>query len=954
MALIPLDGPRTKQLTVFVVATALGFCVNLFPVPLFFGLQFVLGGVFSTAVALLYGPLYGAASAVVVFLPTIKFWGHPYAVIVYALEALWLGYWYRRVRNWPMELDIAFWLLVGGVASYLFYGVKLGLPMLDLAVVFLKQIVNSLAATAGAGLLLLILPRKLTPQRLEYTLPVYYSQALTIICIVPLVIALPFFGRFTYENLWESRNAEIKAAGDESAAKVDHWLNEYQNVAALVADQAQRGLTQPQLQSLLESAVTSHPGLHNMYVADRTGTTVAFYPPVNDLGGPTIGLNFADRPYFQEMVVTGKPLVTDAFMGRGGVHEPIVVVTHPFVDRLGCFAGYALAAIQIDARFGADRLLPPPGANQVLVDGSGQVVSANRDFEVLDRFRMPVGDSIKVGNDTVVQLVSPGQSTLTRWDHSEIVAAKPVPGTGWQIYTIASAHPIKVTLFSYYTWLFMAAVCFMIVAAVLLTWFSRILTRPILDLSAVDMGNPDLENDPRLTRWLDSPIPEVRRLVAHIGDSAAQLSFLAYHDSLTHLPNRALLMSRLTALFGRPGEQAVLLYLDLDGFKIINDSLSHDVGDLVLAAAAARVRAKVLKEFIVARVGDDEFAVLMEGATARAEADRLAGELIRAFDAPLIVNGAGVFVTASVGTVFSFQAQDAAEFLRFGDVAMCEAKHKGKRQHVAFDPTMNQKAVARLGLELDLRRALANREFLVYYQPIVDLKTGTLVAMEALVRWQHPERGLVAPSEFIPLAEDTGLVVPLGRWVLETACRDLRSWQEQGLAGPRLRMAVNLSAKQFQQPALVAEVARILHERGLDPECLQLEITESAVMHDAEASRAILLELRQVGVRLAVDDFGTGYSSLSYLQMFPIDTLKIDRSFVNSLGRDRDVEAIVHAMVTLGQVLHLGIVAEGVETPEQVAVLQRLGVERGQGYLFARPMTREAALALLVRTPNSA
>ena len=420
-----------------------------------------------------------------------------------------------------------------------------------------------------------------------------------------------------------------------------------------------------------------------------------------------------------------------------------------------------------------------------------------------------------------------------------------------------------------------------------------------------------------------------------------RLAYQAFHDALTGLPNRAWFAAHLAATLARAPTSVAVLFLDLDRFKVINDSLGHERGDELLVAVAARLRACAEPGAAVARLGGDEFTVLLAGATA-ADARRLAGRILAALRAPLALAGREIVVSASIGIALGGAgATGAAELLRDADTAMYRVKHGGGAGVALFDAGMNAAAVARLERETDLRRAIAAGELALAYQPKVELRTGRIIGVEALMRWHHPRDGLLSPTDFIPLAEETGLILPLGHWALAEACRQARVWLERWPGRPPLVMSVNLSARQFRQPRLAAAIADILRETGLPASSLQLEITESAVMDDLDAAVATLRDLRARGLRLALDDFGTGHSSLSYLKRFPLDMLKIDKAFVAGLGRDAEDTAIVGAVIALAHILGMQVTAEGVETAEQAHLLRELACELGQGYLFARPLTPE-------------
>jgi EAL domain-containing protein (putative c-di-GMP-specific phosphodiesterase class I) len=368
-----------------------------------------------------------------------------------------------------------------------------------------------------------------------------------------------------------------------------------------------------------------------------------------------------------------------------------------------------------------------------------------------------------------------------------------------------------------------------------------------------------------------------------------------------------------------------------------------------LIAVAERLQACLRVEDTGARMGGDEFTVLLEDIASEAAAIALAERIAGALCVPIMLQGREVVVSASIGVALSLPQRGSHDLLREADLAMYRAKASGKARCVLFNPELDIHAMERLELETDLRNALARAEFRVHYQPIISLGDDSIVGMEALVRWEHPERGLVQPLSFIPVAEETGLIIPIGQWVLEQACQQAHAWQTQFPSEHPLTISVNLSGRQLQHPDLVADVARVIGQAGLDPAALELEITESVVMQDAEATDATLRALKAIGIRLAIDDFGTGYSSLSYLKRFPVDTLKIDRSFVDGLGVDAQDTAIVHSVAALARALDLTVTSEGVETLAQHLLLKQLGCEHSQGYLYSRALAPDDMSAWLAR-----
>jgi diguanylate cyclase (GGDEF)-like protein/PAS domain S-box-containing protein len=502
-----------------------------------------------------------------------------------------------------------------------------------------------------------------------------------------------------------------------------------------------------------------------------------------------------------------------------------------------------------------------------------------------------------------------------------------------------------------------------------IAWGRQLLEDVVRSPGAMVSGELRVQHADGSWRWIEATAknlfddPAVGGVVVNYRDITTrrtledELRHQAFHDSLTGLANRALFVDRLDhalSLTRRNRRPLAVLFIDLDDFKTINDSLGHGEGDAILVEVAARLSGALRTGDTIARMGGDEFAVLVEDPPAASGSIDVAGRLLAVLQAPFAHAGKELFVHASVGVAnLASREQTADELLRNADIAMYMAKSKGKNRIEVYEPSMHAAALARLALKGDLERALERGEFFVLYQPVVDLSTLELVGVEALLRWQHPERGVVGPTEFIPVAEETGLIIPLGRWVLDQACRQSRAWDLQAPARP-LAMNVNVSGRQVSEPGFVAEVAAVLAETGVDADRLVLEFTEGVLMQDTEATKATLRSLKSLGIRLAIDDFGTGYSSLSYVRQFPIDVLKIDRSFVASMSAGPGENALMGSILKLSETLHLQTVAEGIEDIEQLAELQTLGADLGQGYLFAKPLPSTQISKLLAASGWSA
>jgi diguanylate cyclase (GGDEF)-like protein len=434
-----------------------------------------------------------------------------------------------------------------------------------------------------------------------------------------------------------------------------------------------------------------------------------------------------------------------------------------------------------------------------------------------------------------------------------------------------------------------------------------------------------------------------------------RMNYLAYYDGLTDLPNRFLFndrMSNVLIRLHRSQTLASMMLIDLDRFKDINDSLGHNTGDLLLKEVGQRLATCIRESDTVARMSGDEFVIILPDVLDPESAEITAQRILSAFSQPFYVEENEIYITPSIGiTIAPADGISVDTLMKNADMAMYRAKEHGRNTYQFFSSEMSAIVSERRVLENHLRKALEHHELQVHYQPQLDLHTEKIIAVEALVRWHHPELGTISPNQFIPLAEETGLIEPLGRWVLETACAQTRAWQLAG--APDLRVAVNLSARQFERQDLVETVTQVLRNTGLHASALELEITESTAMRDWERTLEILEEIGHLGVRIAIDDFGTGHCSFGYLRQFPIDTLKIDRSFIQDLHADRNNAAIVSAIIVLAHALSLTLIAECVETPAQLSVLRSQGCDKIQGYLFSKPLPPEE-LARLLHSPKRA
>lgn len=494
--------------------------------------------------------------------------------------------------------------------------------------------------------------------------------------------------------------------------------------------------------------------------------------------------------------------------------------------------------------------------------------------------------------------------------------------------------------------------------------FEEVLARVRLQLAlkAANLQNQKLNSElearvKERTCQLEAANKELKREIQERQLLQIKLLNMALHDSLTGLPNRAFFMERLVELLKLAHEdseyQFAVLFLDCDRFKVINDSLGHLVGDELLVALTERLSSMLNPNNTIARFGGDEFAILLDKIDSIKNVTQVADQILKSFSYPFQLKRNEVFINASIGVALGNHRYEQAEhILRDADTAMYQAKMLGKGQFHVFDPTMHVAAMQALQLENDLRKAIHQEEFVIHYQPIISLITGRITGFEALVRWQHPTRGIVPPNLFIPLAEETGLINAIGKIVLSQACYQIKQWYQEKLIDESIVMSVNISARQFAQLDIVEQIDQILAETQINPQILKLEITESAFMNNFQSAKAILQKLHQRQIQLSIDDFGTGYSSLSYLHNFPVDTLKVDRSFVSQLDGTLESLGLIPAIKKIAETMKMSVVAEGIETEQQLAQLRELECEFGQGYFFAKPLPKKEATELIIASPR--
>ena len=765
---------------------------------------------------------------------------------------------------------------------------------------------------------------------------IFYVLAAFGACLLGVTATVVHGTQFTFQREKTRVVHELRSAAEENAQTFSSdWPSTLSFVASIASEPGIASFNPSTCGDVLSGLEGGVQGA-SIYALRADGSIICQLEDKSVKGKPLVPGAWLGRA-----LSTGKQVVTDVAVDpRTGA--PTIVIASPIVGpdgQVGVLAAEILTATP-------PLLLPAgmsPHAVLVAVDAHRRIVVATT-----EKAPIAAGKSV-VGTPYAVAMPSKGRTVKDVDGVTRIYTEVHQTVGGWHVLAgLPAAEALKSANGELRRNLELGGLTFLLVAAMGVVLHRR-LARPVRRLGKAIEASWKGDTAARAPVAGPAEVAHVATVFNHLISERqareAELAYQATHDALTGLPNRMSFNDHVDSLLAsdeRP--QLAVAFLDLDRFKHINDAHGHAVGDSLLVALGARLRESLDETCMVARFGGDEFVIAAVGIDGDQEAVLLAGRLAAILQAPFRLGAQVLYLRGSVGIAREVAGSTAEDLVRDADTAMYRAKDRGKGGYALFDREMREWALLRLDTERDLNRALERGEFTLHYQPKVALAGGTAVGAEALLRWRHPDRGLVSPGDFIPVAEETGLIVPIGEWVLHEACRQAVAWRTEHGSLP---VAVNLAARQLSLPDLTAVVAAALRETGARPDELVLEITESAVLLDAVATSERLAEVRRMGVRVSIDDFGTGFSSLSYLQRLPIDELKVDRSFVAPLTRDEPSSAIVESIIGLAHAVGLTVVAEGVETPEQLAELERLGCDQAQGYLLARPQASAAVSQFL-------
>jgi diguanylate cyclase (GGDEF)-like protein len=917
--------------------------------------QFVLGGsvVLLSFVALGTGP--GILTAL---LSLASFLAHPDAVnlatLVYLVEAWAACLLYRRFGS-LIFAEALYWFTGGLALTVLVFGGALGLQREYVTLLFIKQVFNGIlnALIAEAFLRLPGRPSWL-PARdsiVPFSLKQYVFNRVVFVVMIPALGLAILLTRSAYEGRISEAHAREQRVGRDVGALVRDYLTERETAIERLGRRIEM---EPLIEKggagrALTAFLSDHPEFINIGVADPSGRVLAIRPEFGPRGEVLAGRSIEGRPYFREVRERLRTAYSNFVLGTLHVRDPekpegLLVIAEPLFGRSSELRGVLFASLRAESLAPLlDTGVDSP-VTTTLFDPELTVIASQDP-------RLPPGKSLS-GFTPVEALAGETARSFSYFPPPDSTpaselginlrqsSAQRLSGSGMGLLVDLPAEVLHRDMMptAYRILLLLLATLALLYAAV--SRFASRVSRPLqaLNAAANEIAAGRFPREGAIDVLGQSPIEEIQNVALHF---LGMRDALAYRDALTGLPNRQLFLDRLSqavAQARRSGESLAVLFLDFDRFRMVEDSMGHSAGNDLLRKLAQRLQRCVREGDTVARLAADEFAVLVHHVVQSEDAAKVAAKLLDAVRPPVDVQGRELSVTASLGIACFPADGDLPEtLLKNADTAMYRAKGEGRDTYRLYHHAMNDRALEQLSLESALRKAISQgNELTAYYQPLVSLASGRIEGAEALVRWNHPERGLLGAGQFISVAEASGLIVAIDNWMLYTACAQARDWRAQGY--DTLRVEVNLSARQFQLPDLVAAVTRCLQDTGLPPEALEIEITESIAMRNVARSAEILRNLREQGVRISLDDFGTGYSSLSYLKTLPVDTVKLDQSFVRDITTDRGDAAIATAIIAMAHTLGLRVVAEGVETEEQLSFLRAHGCDTVQGFLLGPPV----------------
>ncbi|WP_252183273.1 putative bifunctional diguanylate cyclase/phosphodiesterase [Rossellomorea vietnamensis] len=941
----------------------LSFIGMILNIELFRGIDLVFGSIFIFLTMRYFGTAAGLLSAFICGGYTLFLWGNPYGLICLLLEAWFVGFFYHKYKKSLILLDGLFILLISFPLSAFSSRFLLGMDWLETILIIMKQGINMVLNVLMANLIIILIDslrgspsvRKVSYQELLFTL-------LMLSFLVPVVISLVFLGRTEVDEVRSDIQSKISRANDELTLGFYNLYNMYtkplEKISYNLEEKIYMNNPMPEeyLSAELRKAAESAPGFVSVSLYQGK-KEIHHYSSTKDYNNFYSHNDLVDRIEHDAVFSSINP-------PSGSVTEPFVALNQPVIlnqsnTQWGVLAGIIPAS---DFSVLASELNTRDLSITILDERKSVVFSTQSNLNPNDVFKRNKKeiDFERPDADKLEDKIS----SLNEWsEHSYSSTSTFSKSIPWSIHISMPISTYKDQLYGKLINLMLFAYLFAGIALAFSIFISYSLQISLRKVARLTNNLPEkIARDEKIV-WPKVLIREISEIVDNfkttenkirnmfndILSAQENLTYLAHFDLLTNVYNRNYILEKFTQFTEEAEDRKMaVFFIDLDRFKIINDTLGHHTGDRVLKEVAERLKKECDKEDIIARQGGDEFIIFIPFLASEEEAALKASKIVKALSKSYNLFGETYHITASLGiSLYPDDGEEIHNLVKNADMAMYAAKEKGKNNYQFYNSNIRQLAVSKVRMENELRRAIERHQLELYYQPQIDLKSSRITGVEALLRWFHPELGIVSPSEFIPIAEESGLIIEIGEWVIEKACRDAKLWKRAG-AG-KLNISVNVSMKQFLHENLIRTINNHLQKNKLNPSNLKLEITESAAMSQPEKTISRLLLLKEMNIDLALDDFGTGFSSLHHLKNLPVDILKIDRSFINDLETNPNDTAIVKALIQMAHSLGMEVVAEGVETLAQQQILEVIGCDTLQGYVFSKPLPNKELLTLLLQ-----
>jgi diguanylate cyclase (GGDEF)-like protein len=931
----------TKWIAIFLFI----FAGNFMKISIFLGIDFLFGPIISFLLLRYVGFTAGLLSAVWNGIYTYFLWGHPFGIVLMIGEYLFIAYFYIKTKRYLIIYDLSYWIFVGVPFIFLFYATLLNASVLDISIIALKDTINGTVNAIIATLCIFIIQFWSKENRKQMKLQDLLNNMILAIFVIPSLLL------FTYQMKkdWENTEQMMLVHTKRTEESISKWLHvafedkveqlEKQTTLLLLND-----YTFDDQLSWFQSMRVSIPELEQIVIKDFVRQQAAQFPITSN------NLNKELRPYTKK-----EKIAVHFIKGERQKIKLTIPIFYQHPERK-MYLGELEATLLFDdpANYIERMMENQPDIHVNLFDEDWNAyfsLESKRDTYLLNYLKIRSNFLFHKEMPVLWNTTNQNMNFLSL-DHASYIYVKPFPSMNLSILVETPFEPYKRDILRKYV-IQMGTVLIFIMMAIIVSWLiSRWTLRPIHQLIQLTSNLPEKILKQQKIIWPKSPIEDVVRLVqnyekmerelaasfSELMNQQEQLEFLANYDPLTKLYNRYALKKMFNELMAermKDGTLIAVMYIDLDRFKLINDSLGHGIGDLVLKQIADRIKSTCPQDAVIARQGGDEFVIILHKFTNLDPVHQVASRLIDVLRQPMYIDQHELALSASMGiSIAPMHGDTFTALTQYADMALYQAKEKGKNQYCLFDDSMATRFLKRVEIEKELRKALEKGQLELYYQPIQDVQSGNLTGLEALIRWNHPEKGLISPGEFIPIAEESNLIIPIGDFVLRQAIQHIRYILPYK---PDIHVAVNISLQQFTDHMFVEKIKSYLKEYDIPPSALTLEITESIAITQKEFVLKKLFELKSLGVRIALDDFGTGYSSLTYLKDLPIHILKIDRSFTMELPKNEQVSGIVQTIVDLGKKLKLSLIAEGVEEQQQKEFLAKIGCEEIQGYIYSPP-----------------